>query len=38
MLIFKEQENREIDEKIQNMIKQLEENENSKKRKYKFVM
>ena len=38
MLIFKEQENREINEKIQNMIKQLEENENSKKRKYKFVM
>ena len=38
MLIFKEQENREINEKIQNMIQKLEENENSKKRKYKFVM
>ena len=38
MLIFKEQEYREVDEKVKNMIKQLEENENSKKRKYKFVM
>ena len=38
MLIFKEQEYREIDEKVKNIIKQLEENKNSKKRKYKFVM
>ena len=38
MLIFKEQEYREVDEKVRNMIKQLEENENQKKRKYKFVM
>ena len=38
MLIFKEQEYREVDEKVKNMIKQLEDNENSKKRKYKFVM
>ena len=38
MLRFKEQEYREVDEKVKNMIKQLEENENSKKRKYKFVM
>ena len=38
MLIFKEQEYREVDEKVRNMIKQLEDNENSKKRKYKFVM
>ena len=38
MLNFKEQEYREIDEKVKNIIKQLEENKNSKKRKYKFVM
>ena len=33
MLIFKEQEYREVDEKVKNMIKQLEDNENSKKKK-----
>ena len=38
MLIFKEQEYREVDEKVKDMLEKLENKENIKKRKYKFVM
>ena len=38
MLIYKENEYREIDKKVKDMLEKLENKENIKKRKYKFVM